>query len=105
MLITLVDSLKRGNKKLVAKINSLETELNHVSENYISQPGNVTQVNQDMKALFSGINKDKELLGKELNKLETKFAEREDKMSSLERKLQKYKESKQLIRNLNRNFI
>ena len=40
-----------------------------------------------------------------MNKLETKFAEREDKMSSLERKLQKYKESKQLIRNLNRNFI
>ena len=100
-----MDSLKRGNKKLVAKINSLETDLNHVSENYISQLGNVTQVNQDMKALFSGTNKDKELLGKELNKLETKFAEREDKMSSLERKLQKYKESKQLTRNLNRNFI
>ena len=75
-----------------------------MSENYISQLDNVTQVNQEMKALLSGTNKDKEILRKELNKLEAKFAEREKKMNSLEKKLQKYKESKQLIRNLNRKL-
>ena len=66
-----VDPLKKENKKLVAKVKSLQTELNHVSESYISQIDNVTQVNQDIKALPSGTNKDKELLKKELNKLET----------------------------------
>ena len=75
-----------------------------MSENYISQLDNVTQVNQEMKALLSGTNKDKEILRKELNKLEAKFAEGEKKMNSLEKKLQKYKESKQLIRNLNRKL-
>ena len=67
-----------------------------MSENYISQLDNVTQVNQEMKALLSGTNKDKEILRKELNKLEAKFAEGE--------KLQKCKESKQLIRNLKRKL-
>ena len=57
-----------------------------------------------MKALLSGTNKDKELLRKELNRLETKFPEEEKKMNSLEKKLQKCKESKQLIRNLNRKL-
>ena len=75
-----------------------------MSENYIFQLDNVTQVNQEMKALLSGTNKDKEILRKELNKLEAKFAEGEKKMNSLEKKLQKYKESKQLIRNLNRKL-
>ena len=75
-----------------------------MSENYISQLDNVTQVNQEMKALLSGTNKDKEILRKELNKLEAKFAEGEKKINSLEKKLQKYKESKQLIRNLNRKL-
>ena len=67
-----------------------------MSENYIFQLDNVTQVNQEMKALLSGTNKDKEILRKELNKLEAKFAEGE--------KLQKCKESKQLIRNLKRKL-
>ena len=75
-----------------------------MSENYISQLDNVTQVNQEMKALLSGTNKDKEILRKELNKLEAKFAEGEKKMNSLEKKLQKCQESKQLIRNLNRKL-
>ena len=57
-----------------------------------------------MKALLSGTNKDKELLRKELNRLETKFPEEEKKMNSIEKKLQKCKESKQLIRNLNRKL-
>ena len=39
-----------------------------------------------------------------MNKLEEKFAEWEKKMNSLEKKLQKCKESKQLIRNLNRKL-
>ena len=95
-----MDSLKKENKKLVAKVNSLQTELNHVSESYISQIDNVTQVNQDIKALPSGTNKDKELLKKELNKLETKFADGEKKMNNLEKKLRKCKESKQLNKNL-----
>ena len=95
-----VDSLKKENKKLVAKVNSPQTELNHVSESYISQIDNVTQVNQDIKALPSGTNKDKELLKKELNKLETKFADGEKKMNNLEKKLRKCKESKQLNKNL-----
>ena len=43
----------------------------------------VTQVNQDMKALFVGTNKDKEVLGKELNTLETKFTEGKNKRNSL----------------------
>ena len=67
--------------------HSVQTELSHVSENYISQLDNVTQVNQEMKALLSGTNKDKEILRKELNKLEAKFAEGEKKMNSLEKKL------------------
>ena len=57
-----------------------------------------------MKGLFSGTNKDKEILRKELYKIEAKFAEGEKKMNSLEKKLQKDKESKQLIRNLNRKL-
>ena len=57
-----------------------------------------------MNGLFSGTNKDKEILRKELYKIEAKFAEGEKKMNSLEKKLQKYKESKQLIRNLNRKL-
>ena len=84
-----VDSLKKENKKLVAKVNSLQTEFNHVSKkNYISQLNSVTQVNYNMNALLLN----KELLRKELNKLETKFAEEEKKMSILDRKLQKYKD-------------
>ena len=48
----------------------------------------VTQVNQDMKALFVGTNKDKEVLGKELNTLETKFTEEKNKKEQLiDRKL------------------
>ena len=39
-----------------------------------------------------------------MNKLQAKFAEGEKKMSILEKKLQKYKESKKLIKNLNRNL-
>ena len=103
-LIEQMDLLKIENKKLVAQVNSLQTELSHVSESYISQFDYVTNVNQEMKALLSGTNKDKEILRKELNKLEAKFAEREKKMNSLEKKLQKCKESKQLIRNLNRKL-
>ena len=103
-LIVQMDSLKKENKKLVAKVTSLQTELSHVSESYISQLDNVTQVNQEMKALLSGTNKDKEILRKELNKLEAKFAEGEKKMNSLEKKLQKCKESKKLVRNLNRKL-
>ena len=99
-----VDPLKKENNKLVAKVNSLQTELNHVSESYISQIDNVTQVNQDKKALSSGTNKDKELLKKELNKLETKFADGEKKMNNLEKKLRKCKESKQLNRKLDRKL-
>lgn len=84
-----VDSLKKENKKLVAKVNSLQTEFNHVSKkNYISQLNSVTQVNYNMNALLLN----KELLRKELNKLERKFAEEEKKMSILGRKLQKYKD-------------
>ena len=84
-----VDSLKKENKKLVAKVNSLQTEFNHVSKkNYISQLNSVTQVNYNMNALLLN----KELLRKELNKLERKFAEEEKKMSILDRKLQKYKD-------------
>ena len=95
-LIEQMDSLKKENKKLVAEVNSLQTELSHVSESYISQLDYVTNVNQEMKALLSGTNKDKEILRKEWNKLEAKFAEAE--------KLQKCKESKQLIRNLKRKL-
>ena len=95
-LIEQMDSLKIENKKLVAQVNSLQTELSHVSESYISQLDYVTNVNQEMKALLSGTNKDKEILRKELNKLEAKFAEGE--------MLQKWKESKQLIRNLKRKL-
>ena len=95
-LIEQMDLLKIENKKLVAQVNSLQTELSHVSESYISQFDYVTNVNQEMKALLSGTNKDKEILRKELNKLEAKFAEGE--------KLQKCKESKQLIRNLKRKL-
>ena len=36
-----------------------------------------------MKALFVGTNKDKEVLGKELNTLETKFTEDKNKRNSL----------------------
>ena len=36
-----------------------------------------------MKALFVGTNKDKEVLGKELNTLETKFTEGKNKRNSL----------------------
>ena len=103
-LIVQMDSLKKENQKLVAKVTSLETELSHVSESFTSQLDNVTQVNQEMKALLSGTNKDKEILRKELNKLEAKFAGGEKKMNSLEKKLNKCKESKQLIRNLNRRL-
>ena len=53
-----------------------------MSECYISQL-DVTQVNQDMKAFLSEKNKNRELR-KELNKLETTFAEGEKKMNSLE---------------------
>ena len=95
-LIEQMDSLKKENKKLVAEVNSLQTELSHVSESYISQLDYVTNVNQEMKALLSGTNKDKEILRKEWSKLEAKFAEAE--------KLQKCKESKQLIRNLKRKL-
>ena len=93
-LIVQVDSLKKENK----------TELSHVSEIYLSQLDNVTKVNQEMNALLSGTNQNKEILGKKLNKLQAKFAEGEKKMSILEKKLQKYKESKKLIKNLNRNL-
>ena len=103
-LIVQMDSLKKENQKLVAKVTSLETELSHVSESFTSQLDNVTQVNQEMKALLSGTNKDKEVLRKELNKLEATFAGGEKKMNSLEKKLNKCKESKQLIRNLNRRL-
>ena len=99
-----MDPLKKENKKLVAKVKSLQTELNHVSESYISQIDNVTQVNQDIKALPSGTNKDRELLKKELNKPETKFADGEKKMNNLEKKLRKCKESKQLNRKLDRKL-
>ena len=36
-LIIWVHSLKKENKDLMAKVNSCETRLNHVSESYISQ--------------------------------------------------------------------
>ena len=85
----------------MTKVNSHQPALNHVLESYISQIDNVTQVNQDMKARLLGTNKDEELLRKELNKPEAKFAGGEKKIDSLERKLQ----SKQLIRNLNRKLI
>ena len=42
---------------------------------------------------------------KRLNKLEIKFTEGEKKINSSENELQIYKESKQLIRKLNRNPI
>ena len=99
-LIVQMDSLK-----MLAKVTSLQTELSHVSEGYIFQLDNITQVNQEMKALLSATDKYKEVLRKELNKLEAKFAELEKKMNSLEKKLQKCKESKQLIRNLNRKLV
>ena len=104
-LIVQMDSLKKENKKLLAKVTSLQTELSHVSEGYIFQLDNITQVNQEMKALLLATDKYKEVLRKELNKLEAKFAELEKKMNSLEKKLQKCKESKQLIRNLNRKLV
>ena len=52
-----------------------------------------------MKVLLLETNKDKELLKKE-----QLFAEEEKKMNSLEKKLQKCKESKEVIRNLNKKF-
>ena len=55
-----------------------------------------------MKIFLSGTNKDNKILRKKLNQLETKFAEGEKKMNSLEEKLQKYKKLNLLIRNLNR---
>ena len=58
-----VDSLKKKNK-LVAKGNSPQAELNHVSDSYISQLENVTQVNENMKVLLLGVSKDKEVLRK-----------------------------------------
>ena len=57
-----------------------------------------------MKTFLSGTNKDNKILRKKLNQLETKFAEGEKKMNSLEEKLQKYKKLKLLIRNLNRKL-
>ena len=41
-LIVQVNLLKQENKKLVAKVNSLQTELSHVSESYVSRLDNVT---------------------------------------------------------------
>ena len=61
-LIVQVDSLKKENK----------TELSHVSEIYLSQLDNVTKVNQEMNALLSGTNQNKEILGKKSNKLQRK---------------------------------
>lgn len=48
----------------MAKVNSPQAELNHVSDSYISQLENVTQVNEDMKVLLLGVSKDKEVLRK-----------------------------------------
>ena len=59
-----VDSQKKKKNKLVAKVNSPQAELNHVSDSYISQLENVTQVNEDMKVLLLGVSKDKEVLRK-----------------------------------------
>ena len=53
-----------------------------------------------MKALCLGNNKNKELFISYLSKLETKFAEREKKLNSLENNVQKGMRSKQLIRNI-----
>ena len=43
----------------------------------------IVQVNQGVKALLSGSSKHKEVLKKELSKLETMFAEENRKMKSL----------------------
>ena len=43
----------------------------------------IVQVNQGVKALLSGSSKHKEVLKKELSKLETMFAEENRKMNSL----------------------
>lgn len=43
----------------------------------------IVQVNQGVKALLSGSSNHKELLKKELSKLETMFAEENRKMNSL----------------------
>ena len=47
-LITLVDSFKKENKKLMAKINLRQTRLSHVIECYTPKLYQNAQINQDM---------------------------------------------------------
>ena len=48
----------------MAKVNSPQAELNHVSDSYISQLENVTQVDENKKVFLLGVSEDKEVLRK-----------------------------------------
>ena len=48
----LVPSLKKENKKLMAKVNLDQSRPSHVSESYTSHLYWNAQLNQDMKVLF-----------------------------------------------------
>lgn len=62
------------------KVNLLQAELSYVSESCIFQFYDNTKINQDMKISLrlSCSNKNKDLFRKELNNLETRFAEVEN---------------------------
>ena len=69
----------------MTKVNLGQTTLSHVSES-CTLPGQNVQVNQRMKGLF--VWSEKGAISKDwITKLETKFAEREKKMNSLENEL------------------
>ena len=51
-VIIVVNSLKKGNRQLMAKVNLGQTRPSHVSESYTSQPYQNAQINQDMKVFF-----------------------------------------------------
>ena len=57
-VIILVHSMKKGNRKLMAKVNLSQTRPSHVSESYTSQLYRNAQVNKDMKVLFYDVKKE-----------------------------------------------
>ena len=75
-------SLKKGNKELIPKVNLRQTKLRHLSESYTSQILPEYKSKQEYEGTSEAIPKNW------ITKLETKFPEREKKMSSIENKLQ-----------------
>ena len=50
----------RENNELVPKVNFFQTELSHMRDSFISQLYDNAQINQNMKVLLYGINKNKD---------------------------------------------